>query len=153
MITFEASILVRRPVKDVFEFVADGLNGSKWNSAVVEVMKISEGSIGIGTRYWMTRELPSGKVENTFEIIEYEPDKKLTVKITSGPTPFVYHYRFEPDEQGTMLSMTAEAEKKGLIEVLGLKARIAPESLLASFVKRGVEENFKTLKNLLESSG
>src|SRR5512136_775034 len=99
MITFEASILIRRPVKDVFEFVADGLNGSKWNSAVVEVMRISEGSIGIGTRYWMTRELPSGRVENTFEIIEYEPDKKLTVKITSGPTPFVYHYRFEPVDQ------------------------------------------------------
>jgi hypothetical protein len=119
---------------------------------VVEVRKISEGSIGMGTKYWMARELPSGRAENTFEIIEYELEKKLTVKITSGPTPFVYHYRFEPVENGTILSMTAEADKEGLIEVFGIKARIAPEYLLARVIKRGVEENFKTLKNLLESS-
>lgn len=151
MITFEVSILIRRPAKDVFEFVADGRNASKWNSAVVEAKKVSEGPIGLGTKFWMARELPGGRFENDFEIIEYEPDTKLTVKITSGATPFVYHYRFEQVGKDTMFSVTAEGEKKGL-EVLGVRARIAPEVLLANLIKKGVEDNFKTLKELLESS-
>jgi Polyketide cyclase / dehydrase and lipid transport len=153
VIPFEVSIFVRRSTKDVFEFIADSRNMSKWSLAVVEVRKVFEGSVGLGTKYWMARELPSGRAENAFEIIEYEPEKKLTVKITSRVTPFVYHYRFEPVENGTMFSVTAQAEKKGLVEVLGAKTRIAPESLFASFVKRDVEENFKTPKNLMESSG
>jgi len=69
-----------------------------------------------------------------------------------GPTPFLYRYSFKPSDKGTELSLKAEAEKEGLIEVLGTKARVAPEFVLRGFVKRGVEENFQTLKSLLESS-
>ncbi|MGZ4941871.1 MAG: hypothetical protein ACXV5P_06165, partial [Halobacteriota archaeon] len=78
-------------------------------------------------------------------------NKKLSIKIISGPTPFLYRYSFKPSDEGTAISLTAEAEKEGLIEVLGIKARIAPEFVLSGFVKKGVEENFQTLKSLLES--
>ena len=84
-------------------------------------------------------------------MVEYEENKKLSIKITSGPTPFLYRYSFKPAGNATELSLEAEAEKEGIVEVLGTKARIAPEFVLAGFVKRGVEENFQTLKNLLES--
>ncbi len=142
--------MIERPVVDVFEFLADGENGSKWNSAVLAVRKISEGPVGVGTKYWMARQLANRRVENTYEVIEFESNKKLSIEIKSGPTPFVYRYTFEAVEKRTNLSLMAEAEKEGLVEVLGVKARLAPESFLTSFVKKGVESNFKTLKNLLE---
>ena len=151
MIKFEVTITIHRPLEDVFRFVAQGENGSKWNSAVKEVKQISEGPIGVGTRYWMLRELPSGKVENTYEIIEFEPNKKLSIKIVSGPTPFFYRYTFEPSGQSTQLSLDAEVDKEGLVEVLGTKARIAPEFLLTRFFRGGVESNFKSLKSILET--
>jgi len=100
----------------------------------------------------MIRQLPSGSAENTYEVVEYEENKKLSIKIISGPTPFLYRYSFTPSDKGTELSLKAEAEKEGLVEVLGTKARVAPEFVLRGFVKRGVEENFQTLKSLLESS-
>ena len=150
MIRFEASIMIERPVVNVFEFVADGENGSKWNSAVLDVKKISEGPVGVGTQYWMARQLGNRRVENSYEVIEFEPNKKLSIKTRSGPTPFEYRYVFEGVEKRTSLSLVAEAEKEGLVDVLGVKARIAPEPVLASFLKRRVEANFRTLKNLLE---
>ena len=152
MITFEVSIVIERPVEEVFGFVAEGENGSKWNSAVRSVRKLSEGPVNVGTKYSMIRQLPSGRAENTYEVVEYEENRKLSIKIISGPTPFLYRYSFNSSDKGTELSLKAEAEKKGLIEVLGAKARVAPGFMLRSFVKRGVEENFQTLKRLLESS-
>lgn len=151
MIKFEVTITIRRPLEDVFRFVAQGENGSKWNSAVKEVKQVSEGTVGVGTQYWMLRELPNGKVENTYEITEFEPNKKLSIKIVSGPTPFFYRYTFEPSGESTRLSLHAEVDKEGLVEVLGTKARIAPEFLLTRFLREGVESNFKSLKSILET--
>lgn len=152
MITFEVSVVIEKPLEQVFGFVAAGENGPKWNSAVKSVRKISEGPVNVGTKYSIIRQLPSGSAENTYEVVEYEENKKLSIKIISGPTPFLYRYSFTPSNKGTELSLKAEAEKEGLIEVLGTKARVAPEFVLRGFVKRGVEENFQTLKSLLESS-
>jgi uncharacterized protein YndB with AHSA1/START domain len=151
MLKFDVGIVIEKPVEEVFRFVAKGENGSLWNSAVREVRKISEGPVNVGTKYMMIRQLPNGRVENIYEVVEYEENKKLSIKIISGPTPFLYRYSFKPKGQATELSLEAEAEKEGLVEVLGAKARIAPEFVLAGFVKRGVEENFQTLKSLLES--
>ncbi len=150
MIRFDVDIIIEQPLIDVFMFVADGENGSKWNSAVLEVRKTTPGSIGVGTRYWMLRQLGDKRVENTYEVIEYEANKTLSIKITSGPTPFVYRYTFEATERGTKLSLATEAKKDGLFDVLGAKGRFVPEFVLSRFIKRGVESNFLTLKNLLE---
>jgi len=150
MITFRVSLVIEKPVEEVFGFVAQGENSSKWNSAVKSVRRISEGPVNIGARYSMIRHLLGGMVENTYEVVEYEENRTLAIKIISGPSPFLYRYRFMPSKNGTQLSLEAEAKKESLIEVLGIKARIAPEFVLAGFIKRGVQENFKTLKMLLE---
>ncbi len=81
----------------------------------------------------MIRQLPSGNAENICEAVECEENKKPSVKIISGPTPFLYKYSFKPFGKGTASSRKAEAEKEGVVEVLGTKARIAPE-----FVLRGL---------------
>lgn len=151
MLRFNVNIVIEKPVEEVFGFVAMGENGSLWNSAVREVKKISEGPVNVGTKYAMIRQLPGGSVENVYEVVEYDENKKLSIKIISGPTPFLYRYSFKPAGNATELSLEAEAEKEGLVEVLGTKARIAPEFVLAGFVKRGVEQNFQKLKSILES--
>jgi len=151
MIKFDVNITIEKPVEEVFWFVAEGENGSRWNSAVKKVRKISEGPVNVGTKYSMVRELPNGSVENTYEVVEYEENNTLSIKIISGPTPFLYRYRFAPSGNGTKLSMNAEVDKEGLVEILGAKARIAPEFVLAGFMKEGVIENLRTLKKLLES--
>ena len=151
MIKFDLTIMIEKPVEEVFRFVAEGENGSLWNSAVKKVRKISDRPVNAGARYSMVRDLPGGSVENTYEVVEYEENKTLSIKIISGPTPFLYRYRFAPSGTGTRLQMNAEVDKEGLVDILGTKARIAPEFVLAGFMKEGVIENLRTLKKLLES--
>jgi hypothetical protein len=146
----ETSVTIKRAVDDVYSFVADPLNGGKWNSAVVDVRKLPGGPEGVGASYVMRRQLPSGLVENTLEVVEYVKDSKLTIRTTSGPTPFVYHYGFEPDGSGTRLSLRAEGDLGEIGHEIGGVASIAPGFLLAGLIKRGLDANLHTLKGILE---
>lgn len=142
MVRFTAEVVTARPVEAVFSFVARAENGSMWNSAVRDVRKTSEGPVGVGTEYWMSRQLPRGIVENTLQVVEYEPNEKYAIRVTSGPTPFLYRYTFEPQGDRTRMSLSAEGSLGGAADLLSPIASIA--------VKRGVQANFQTLKAVLE---
>jgi Polyketide cyclase / dehydrase and lipid transport len=45
----EDAIDIRRPVADVFEFVADTTNDPKWHTTVVRARRVSLGPVGLGT--------------------------------------------------------------------------------------------------------
>ncbi len=143
MVRFNAHVVIDRPAQEVFAFVAHGENGPIWNSAVREVRKVSAGPEGVGTEYWMSRQLPRGRVGNTLRVVEYEPNQRYSIQVTSGPTPFLYRYTFEPAGSGTRMSLSAEGVLGGVADLLSPLASIA--------VRRGVEANLRTLKGVLES--
>jgi uncharacterized protein YndB with AHSA1/START domain len=143
LIQFDTSVQIDCPPEDVFAYVANENNLARWNSAVQSVQKISSGPTGTGATYHMVRQLPQGRAENTYEITAFQPNKAMTIETTSGPTPFRYHYRFEPADTGTELSLAAEVKTSGLASLA------AP--LLSRGIKSGVEANFATLKQILES--
>jgi uncharacterized protein YndB with AHSA1/START domain len=134
---FSTSVHIARPVADVFAYVAEPGNLPHWNSAVQAVT-------GSGRRYVMHRRLPTGPAVNDLEIVELDPPAAFTIRTTSGPTPFVYRYRFEPDGAGTLLTLDAEVELGGLAAVAG--------PLAVRVVRRGVDANLATLRSLLGSS-
>jgi hypothetical protein len=145
MIDFEVKIPIMCPVDNVFSFVSHGENLSEWNSAVKHVTKLTEGPVEEGTRYKMIRKLPNGRAENTLEISNYQPDSRLTIRTTSGPTPFVYHYSFEPRNEATEISLRTEIEEDGLPYNL-------PKFIASRAIKRGVRDNLRTLKSILEQT-
>ncbi len=55
MLEFENTIRIDRPIGEVFAFLSDLENVPKWNYYVVEVTKLSNGPIGIGTIYHQVR--------------------------------------------------------------------------------------------------
>jgi len=143
MIQFNVQIQIDSPPEEVFDYVADESNLARWNSAVQSVRQTSPGPAGAGATYQMVRQLPQGRVENTYEITAFRPHEELTIKTTSGPTPFRYQYRFEPVGEATQLSLAAEVQTSGLASIA------AP--LLSRGMKNGVQNNFRTLKDLLEA--
>jgi hypothetical protein len=152
MITFDVSISIHKPVRQVFDYVANGEHGSAWNSAVREVSALTPGPVQKGSRYRMVRDLPGGRVENVYEVIEYLPNHSLSIRIISGPTPFTYRYVFSEGESITRIDLHAEIDTEGLYDLLGARARLMPRVILTRLVKKGVKKNLETLRNLLESS-
>ena len=63
MATFEKTVLIARPIEEVFGFLSDLENVPKWNYAIVQTRKVSEGPVGVGTTYHQVRSVPSRSEE------------------------------------------------------------------------------------------
>lgn len=98
MIKVEASIVINRPIEEVFGFLSDMENNLKWRSSQIEIKKTSEGPIGVGTTYRMVNNVLGRRLETEAEVIEYEPNRKFTSKDKSGNFPLVAQRIFEPVE-------------------------------------------------------
>jgi len=126
---FSTDVNVDRPVTTVFAYVAEPRNFPAWNSAVESVV------LAGGNRYVMRRQLPGGPATNDLAVTASDPPALFEIRTTSGPTPFVYRYRFEPAGGGTRVTLDAQVELPGL---------------LARLLRRGVDANLATLRAILE---
>ena len=145
MIAFETSTRISCPIEDVFAYVSDPRNFPRWNSAVQAVRKTSAGENGVGSTYVMDRALPSGGAVNELEIVASERPREFAIRTTAGPTPFMYRYRFTAENGETVMQLEAEVELPRAAALLPQLARRA--------VKKGVDDNFATLKQILEATG
>jgi uncharacterized protein YndB with AHSA1/START domain len=143
VIAFQTTLRVKRPIEEVFAFVSNPLLFPQWNSAVQTVHDISAESDGPGSTYLMQRQLRSGPAENQLEVFSREHPTNFGIRTTSGPTPFLYHYRFASDGIATVVHLNAS------VELHGVTAALAP--VAARAVRRGVDANLATLKHTLET--
>jgi uncharacterized protein YndB with AHSA1/START domain len=137
VITFETGVQIARPIEDVFAYVSNPGNFPRWNSAVYAVRETEPGSM-----YVIERELPSGRATNELRIVASEPPREFAIRTTSGPTPFSYVYRFSTDNGETVVRLGAEVELEGVATLLS--------QLAQRTVKRGVDDNLASLKEILE---
>jgi uncharacterized protein YndB with AHSA1/START domain len=85
MINLDFSTLIDRPVKDVFAFVADPNNMSKWNSAVVSIQQVTPGRVGVGTKFKTIGEALGRRLEGEMQVQAYEPESKCGFQLNAGP--------------------------------------------------------------------
>ena len=138
---FSNAIIIERSPHDVFEFVSDLENAPKWNYAIVETRKASEGPVAVGTTYRQVRSLPS-RSEETLRVTEFEPDRRFAFEGGLGPFEGTMTYGLEEIGGSTRLTNTAKLEARGIAK---LAAPIA-----TGRVRGAVAENLETLKQLLE---
>jgi hypothetical protein len=145
MSDFTIDIDVDASQRSVFSYVADGTRTPEWYDAVRSVNRTTANATGQGTRYRFTRVLPQGEVVNEVEVSEFQEPTLVTFASRSGPTPFVYRYRVEPTATGSKVTLEGSITGEGL---QGPAAFLAP--IAGKFFARGMAENLKTLKAILE---
>jgi uncharacterized membrane protein len=138
VITFETTVRIGRPIEEVFAYVSKPGNLPDWNSAVVAVRERDSGST-----YAMERQLPTGRAVNELKIVARKQPSAFAIRTISGPTPFSYAYRFSEDDGATIVRLDAEVELEGVASLLS--------QLAGRAVKRGVDDNLATLKEILEA--
>jgi len=143
MTKVETSVVINRPLEEVFAFIADFENNPQWQAGMQEARQISEGPIDVGTTYNQLAKFLGRPVESTFEIIEYEPNQRIKGRSTSGSFPITFTRTVEPTPEGTKVSALIEGDASGFF-------RLA-EPLLNRMVQRQVNGDYTKLKSLLES--
>src|SRR5574341_1550301 len=117
MAKIETAITINCPIEEVFACVADIRNNVKWMTGVIAAEVISEGPVGVGTKYRFDIEVIGRKLETTGELTAYDPPKKTAWKATSGPFPMSGSTTFEPVESGTHVTDMIEAEPGGFFKL------------------------------------
>jgi uncharacterized protein YndB with AHSA1/START domain len=145
MATFQITVTIRRPVQDVFAFLADFENIPKWNDAIVETEKTSPGPVGVGTTYRQLRSIPTSS-EEAFQVTAFEPTRHLEIHGEIGPFTATINYLLGPSDDGTRVTNTVVLQPAS-----GGLRHLAP--LAASRVKKAVAANLDALKQLLEAEG
>ncbi len=143
MLKIDYSVVIDKPLEEVFTYVTDIENMPVWSSEVEKAWKTSEGPMSKGTTFSSAAKVLGRKIENTIEVTEYEPNSKWTLKPTSGPVSGDIEFHFEPAAGGTKFSVALEAESGGFFK-LG-------EPIVNRMLQRQYETNGATLKDLLES--
>ncbi len=141
---FELSIVINRPVEEVFGFLANLENDVKWRSEWVETKNTSGGALGVGATFCLTGEFLGRRVPTVYEVTEYESNRIAAWKTVSGPLPLKFQRTFERIEGGTRFTIKYEAEVRGLFKLL--------MSFLAGTVKRQHEGDLRKVKELMETS-
>ncbi|HLA05918.1 MAG TPA: SRPBCC family protein [Anaerolineales bacterium] len=142
MINLDLGTLIDKPMKDVFAFVANPNNMSKWNSAVVSLEQITPGGVAVGTKFKSVGELMGRRVEGEMQVTAYEPDTKCGFQVNAGPMQVNLTLTFKTVGTGTKIGLNAQGNPAGFFKLA--------EGLMAGRVKSLMEENLARLKSVLE---
>jgi carbon monoxide dehydrogenase subunit G len=141
---FEATVVIDRPIDEVFAFLADGENDKKFSPRVQEIAKTTDGPPGLGTVYASTVKDAGMTTKREFKLTEFEAptrirwaelSKNLVVASEGG-------YDLTPAGEGTQLTVFNVLEGRGagkLIAPLALRSARKGADAFAQSIKAAVE--------------
>jgi uncharacterized protein YndB with AHSA1/START domain len=143
MINLISSTLIKRPVKQVFDFVSTPENDFQWQYGTLATARLSKGSRAVLTFFRSIGHLMGRRNLSTFEITEFEPNKKYGFKSLSGPLHSQTSYTFEMADSGTKITISTQADVVNFFHM--------DEGFLEKKMKKQLKENLTMLKDLLEA--
>lgn len=136
----EAAIVIRRPVRAVFPFVADVENAARLRSDIVAANRTSGTPAAPGATYRQIVKLGWRRLEVLVENTEYEPDRRLSFVARKADRMTVrttFNFRAHEIEQ-TRVTVAAKVEARG-------------GGRLARHLERREVEALREVKRALES--
>jgi uncharacterized membrane protein len=136
------SVSIKRPVGEVFAFVADGENAMRWRPGVLDVSHQS--GDGLGAIYRQGVKGPGGRrIAADYEVTAFELDRLIAFRAIAGPVRPTGEYRFASDGYATTLSLALNATLTGWKRLLMGRA---VQTTMDTEVR-----NLETLKSILEA--
>ena len=110
-------VTIGRPSAEVFAFIADAENGTKWRSGITDIALVS-GS-GVGAIYKQGVKGPGGRrVDADFRVTAYDPGRRLAFATIAGPVRPTGEYLIEETADGAHLTFSLQAELRGIKKLL-----------------------------------
>jgi hypothetical protein len=112
------TVEIARAPADVFAFLADGTNGPRWRSGVIDVaLKAGEGE---GAVYTQGVKGPFGRrVPADYELTAYEPERRIAFRAIAGPVRPEGAYELEPAGAATRLTFSLRWTPAGFGRLMG----------------------------------
>jgi hypothetical protein len=135
-------ILIKRPVEQLFDYVADQRNEPIYNPRMLHSEKITGGPIGVGTRFRATAQSGRREIEMLIEVTEYHRPRRFGSRTTMSSVDVDGGLTFEPVNGATRMSWSWDVRPRGSLRLL------AP--LVARLGRRQEQTIWTALKDQLE---
>lgn len=143
MIQAQASILVKTPPEQVYDFVVVGFsrNYRRWSPEVQRLDLLTPGPLRVGSRARQVRVDRGRRSDTTFRVVALEPPTR--VRFTESSDQFHSEYRMDSVGDETRLTFVFELRR--------LELFMRPfEKLIRGAVEAGVERVVRNIKGLVE---
>lgn len=141
---FTVSIVIKRPLDEVFDLASCLIRCSVWQSGVIEADKLTDGPVGVGTTYRHQVKFLGTVAEIHPTITVWDPSRRLEYQDQTVRAPFGAVYSFEPVEGGTRFTAIVTGDTTGKFVNYG-------QTFARRALMRQYETDLQTLKELLES--
>ena len=139
----QEEIFIQAPVDQVFDYMMDVNNRAAYIPLLEEVIVLDEGPFQIGTRYTEISTIANRRLETTYQIIDFEENKKISVKTIKSVFPIKVDLELMPVNQNTQVSITMDFKLGGVFRFA------AP--LVRGIVQKQAQDILQKLKRILES--
>ena len=135
---FTNTVMIDRPISEVFAFISNFENMPKWNYFVVDTTNESPPGIGVGTTYRQRRKTDSQR----YAVTEFEPERRVAVRTLPPAADLLMTFTFESSGRGTRLTdeWVLDTGLPRWLEVFG-----------GARIRSAVRGNLAKLKELLET--
>jgi hypothetical protein len=139
-----ASIVIRRPVEEVYDFLSRPNNRLKYDPQLIAVRQTPEGPLRLGTQITEVRRLLGKTGEMVTEVSDLQPSRLIGYRTRAGdPMNAFGAYRFEVIPEGTRLTLNFTLAPKGVMKL------IVP--FVAGGLKRGIASGLRSIKAVVEN--
>ncbi len=143
MIKETASIVIARPVDEVFNFVSDARNRPRYDPGLIAVRVTPDGPVRIGTKIIEVRPFMGKKREMVTEVSKLEPNHVIGYQTLQGdPVNASGSYQFAATPEGTRLTLNFTLDARGLMKLA------AP--FMAVGLRRDIQAGLSNIKAVLE---
>jgi carbon monoxide dehydrogenase subunit G len=107
MAGFQRSIVIQRPVEEVFDFATNLDNASLFLPGVTKIELLTEGGLRPGARFRETRKMKGKERSAVIEIVAHERPRLHAARSALMGMSAQYTFRFSPADGGTRVDMEA----------------------------------------------
>lgn len=144
----DSTIRVRGNVRHVFQYVSELEHMRQWYPGVADVQKLGDrqAPVAVGTRYWVEKEFVGFKLPMTYEVVDFNKEKRLVCTGTSDAHQSTDQLVFMPDPNDPLFTIVRYMSDFKLRQW-----RLALQPLVAGVVGKVPEQGLKNLQKLLHS--
>lgn len=145
MTKVSSSIIINKPIKEVFGYMASPYNGPVFIPNLNENTNIFPEKDGVGQKFDWRFNMAGVDLRGKAEVIEYTPPTKVVIS-SHGDADSTWTYALEEADGSTKVSVEIDYE---LAETA--LQRIANKTVISKLAQKTTEQMLENLKVILES--
>lgn len=145
MFTVTETVSIDRSVQEVFDFLSDPGNRSRWDATVISEELTSPDPVGVGSTIHTRMRAFTREVDFDWRVTQFDAPNRMAVVSTEGLMATSLTFAFAAVGGGCVVTATIEGEPDGLMRMV--------EPLIAGGVRATLAEGLERAKALLEADG